>query len=93
MKTLVLLRHAKSSWEYAVADRNRPLTQNGMRRIEQMTLSSSRVFAPAECFFSSPANRACHTATIALHTLKQPFETVLQEDCEKVNLAHAAVGR
>ena len=74
MKTLVLLRHAKSSWEYAVADRNRPLTQNGMRRIEQMTLSSSRVFAPAECFFSSPANRACHTATIALHTLKQPFE-------------------
>jgi len=74
MKTLVLLRHAKSSWEYAVADRNRTLTERGMRRIEQMALNCSDIFIPADCFYSSPANRACHTASIALHTLKQPFD-------------------
>ena len=74
MKTLVLLRHAKSSWEYAVADRNRTLTERGMQRIEQMALNCSDIFIPADCFYSSPANRACHTASIALHTLKQPFD-------------------
>ncbi len=34
MKELILLRHAKSSWEYSVEDRNRSLTEKGVHRIK-----------------------------------------------------------
>ena len=33
MKEIILLRHAKSSWEYDVEDRNRSLSQKGIDRI------------------------------------------------------------
>ena len=33
MKELILLRHAKSSWDYNVEDRNRPLSEKGIDRI------------------------------------------------------------
>jgi phosphohistidine phosphatase len=81
MKELILLRHAKSSWQLNVADRHRPLTEKGMLRIQNMTLASSEVFSNAEIIFTSPANRACHTASIMAHSLNIPFEkVVLVED-------------
>ncbi|MEK9613690.1 MAG: histidine phosphatase family protein [Flavobacteriaceae bacterium] len=74
MKELVLLRHAKSSWEYSVEDRNRPLTEKGMKRIIKMAKAQPSVFSNAEIFFSSPANRALHTATLMMHTLGISFK-------------------
>jgi|SaaInlStandDraft_1057018.scaffolds.fasta_scaffold03365_4 phosphohistidine phosphatase len=74
MKTLILLRHAKSSWEYAVADRNRPLKEKGIRRIQAMASVSREVFGSIPHFYSSPGNRALHTATILLHELNLPLE-------------------
>ena len=76
MKTLVLLRHAKSSWEYTVSDRNRPLKEKGIKRIQAMANVSRELFAPVPHFYSSPANRALHTATILLHELDIPLETL-----------------
>lgn len=73
MKTLVFLRHAKSSWELNVDDRNRPLSENGMDRIKKIAKRSSSVFENADQFFTSPANRAFHTASILMHKLKIPF--------------------
>ena len=69
MKTLILLRHAKSSWEYAVADRNRPLKEKGIRRIQAMARVSREVFGSILHSYSSPGNSALHTATIFLHEL------------------------
>ena len=74
MKTLVLLRHAKSSWEYTVSDRNRPLKEKGIRRIQAMANVSRELFEPIPHFYSSPANRALHTATILLHELDIPLK-------------------
>ena len=74
MKELILLRHAKSSWDYAVSDRNRPLTEKGMKRITNMATASSSLFKKQEIIFSSPANRAMHTATLLIHTLGIAFE-------------------
>lgn len=73
MKTIVFLRHAKSSWELNVADRNRPLSENGIDRIKKIAKQSSSIFEHAELFFTSPANRAFHTACILMHKLKIPF--------------------
>jgi len=77
MKELVLLRHAKSSWELNVADRHRPLTEKGMQRIQKMALAKPEVFSDAEIIYTSPANRACHTASIMVHSLDLPFEKVV----------------
>lgn len=73
MKKLTLLRHAKSSWDYDVTDRNRPLTQKGMQRIAAVALASRAVFEKTQRFYSSPANRALHTAVILMKTLEIPF--------------------
>ena len=38
MKKLVLLRHAKSSWEYHVEDYDRPLSEKGINDINKVSL-------------------------------------------------------
>ncbi len=73
MKTLILLRHAKSSWELNVADRNRPLSESGIDRIKRIAKLNASIFENA-IIYSSPANRALHTACIMMHKLKIPFD-------------------
>ena len=72
MKELILLRHAKSSWEYSVSDFNRPLIEKGIKRIINVASVSALVFEKQEIFFSSPANRAIHTTTCLLYTSPSP---------------------
>lgn len=66
MKRLVLLRHAKSFWEWDLDDINRPLTPKGVRRIVQMSELPNHPFHTVEQVFSSPANRALHTAVLMM---------------------------
>ncbi len=74
MKELLLLRHAKSSWESLVEDRNRGLTEKGIERIKAMIAASSEVLRDFDVVFTSPANRAIHTACIAMHELQLPYK-------------------
>jgi len=74
MKKLILVRHGKSSWEYSVSDRDRPLSERG---INDALLVSGKVLAQSieiDAVFSSPANRALHTSTIFLRQLNFPSE-------------------
>ena len=66
MKTLFLLRHAKSSWsDTNLADFDRPLNDRGQRTAPQMgNLMKSRGYLP-DVVISSPAARARHTAELA----------------------------
>lgn len=66
MKEIILLRHAKSSWEYDVEDRNRPLSQKGIDRITKTSRRHKNIFENHDYIFSSPANRAFHTASIMI---------------------------
>ncbi|MDO6820448.1 histidine phosphatase family protein [Zobellia sp. 1_MG-2023] len=64
MKTLIMVRHGKSSWDYSVSDKDRPLQERG---VNDALLVSSKFNSQAEnidAVFSSPANRALHTAMI-----------------------------
>jgi len=74
MKTVILVRHGKSSWEYNVSDRDRPLLQRGINDgllvSEKWILENQAV----DFIYSSPANRALHTATIFLRQMKFPLE-------------------
>jgi len=74
MKKLILVRHGKSSWEYAVGDRDRPLAERG---INDALLVSGKVLS---AMFSSPANRALHTATIFVRQLNFSFEKLKIEN-------------
>ena len=77
MKRLVLLRHAKSSWDFNVSDKDRPLTEKGVNRITMISVNSSNVLSGADLIFSSPANRAIHTACIMINSLGLSFNKIV----------------
>ncbi len=63
MKTLLLMRHAKSSWKQAsLADRARPLNKRGKRDAPRMGELLRRQDLVPECIVSSAAQRARETA-------------------------------
>ncbi|MCG2461879.1 histidine phosphatase family protein [Flavobacteriaceae bacterium F89] len=74
MKTLILMRHGKSSWDYEVNDRDRPLQERGIN--DALLVASRFVFerGSIDAVFSSPAIRALHTCTIFLRHLGFPIE-------------------
>jgi len=79
MKELILLRHAKSSWESAVADIDRPLLSRGVERITAMTQKSISLFEGVDQVFCSPANRALHTAVLMMRNAKLPLHLLQLE--------------
>ena len=74
MKTLILVRHGKSSWEYNVSDRDRPLLPKGINDGLLISEKWSLENTDVDYIYSSPANRALHTATIFLRRLDFPLE-------------------
>ena len=61
MKTLYLVRHAKSSWDDpGMPDRDRPLEERGERDAAKMGERWSRRHVKPQLILSSPAVRARH---------------------------------
>ncbi|TBX64828.1 histidine phosphatase family protein [Flavobacterium silvisoli] len=77
MKQLILIRHAKSSWEAPLRDYDRPLTAKG---IQDAHLVSTRVINDIPKTFlvwSSAAKRASETALIFAQNLSFPVESIV----------------
>ncbi len=77
MKTLYLVRHAKSSWNDAsLADFDRPLNSRGERDAPVMgqRLKENRILP--DLLISSPARRAILTARAIAEALDYPSETI-----------------
>jgi len=65
MKTLLIIRHAKSSWDPVGApDIDRPLNDRGKRDAPAMARRLIRARISIDRFISSPARRARHTAEL-----------------------------
>ncbi len=63
MKTLILVRHAKSSWGTdGVSDIDRPLNERGKKDAPEMAKRLKKKGLKIEAFVSSPAKRAKKTA-------------------------------
>ncbi|MDT7827307.1 histidine phosphatase family protein [Pricia sp. S334] len=73
MKTLILVRHGKSSWEYSVDDKDRPLKERGIDDGHLVSAELRSQDLSIDAVFSSPANRALHTCLIFLRQLNFPF--------------------
>ena len=65
MKTLYLVRHAKSSWkEFDLNDRDRPLNKRGEHDAPLMSKHLKKINVKPSMIISSPAKRALTTAKI-----------------------------
>ncbi|MBC2840209.1 histidine phosphatase family protein [Robiginitalea sp. SC105] len=73
MKEIILVRHGKSSWDYDVADKDRPLKLRGIQDGHRVAREIKQDFPVPDAVFSSPANRALHTCMILMRSLELPF--------------------
>mgnify|MGYP000271221769 CR=1 FL=1 len=81
MKEIIFVRHAKSSWDYDVSDRERPLKKRGINDSHLVSNYFKQInFAP-DIIFSSPAKRARKTCKIFLENLDFPISNMkIEED-------------
>jgi phosphohistidine phosphatase len=77
MKTLYLVRHAKSSWEEpGVSDADRPLVPKGIRKTRLIVDFLLKRGTTADLVISSPAVRAIETAKIVAAGLNYPLSKI-----------------
>lgn len=62
MKTLYLVRHAKSSWEFDVIDHQRPLNERGLSDAPKVAAHIADTMPKPDYLLSSDATRAVTTA-------------------------------
>jgi phosphohistidine phosphatase len=63
------MRHGKSSWDLPVSDMDRALNERGVNDAHLVASAFKKTALKIDALFSSPANRALHTAMIMLRTL------------------------
>jgi phosphohistidine phosphatase len=81
MKNLILIRHAKSSWNERVSDKERNLTERGKNDAALVSLNIFDFLNDNFLIFSSNARRAVETATIFASNFSFPVnEIILKED-------------
>ena len=74
MKTLYIVRHAKSSWEYnGIADIDRPLKKRGINDSHLLSKHLAKTIKKPDVFLTSSANRALHTAIIFCENFGYPM--------------------
>ncbi len=76
MKTLILIRHAKSSWDTPVQDKDRLLNQIGIKDAHLMAQEAAQFFPKSYFVMSSKAKRAAETALIFAQNLNWPIESI-----------------
>jgi phosphohistidine phosphatase len=80
MKNLILIRHAKSSWEAPLHDKDRPLTHQGMKDAHLVSSSINNFIPKTYIVWSSSAERASETALIFAQNISYPIESIVFKD-------------
>lgn len=81
MKTLILLRHAKSSWDFPdLEDFERPLKSRGETDCILMSSHFQEHKVQLEAVYSSPANRAKSTIQLFVKNLSHKPTLLWEED-------------
>ncbi len=81
MKTLHIVRHAKSSWDLpGISDFDRPLLEKGILNSYTMAQRLHDKYGKADLIVTSPANRALHTAIIFARVLKLYLDKIQIEE-------------
>ena len=76
MKNLILIRHAKSSWDSPLKDIERPLDNRGIRDAHLVAIKSIKYLPKTFIVWSSIAKRASETAIIFAQNISYPIEHI-----------------
>lgn len=88
MKTLVLVRHGKSSWDHPeLKDYHRPLKQRGVNNAFSIAEELIELGIKPDLMLSSPAVRALDTAIIIATNMGYPLDKI----ATNVNIYEASV--
>ena len=88
MKTLTLIRHAKSSWKYPeLSDFDRPLNKRGKKNAPYMGERIAKQNISPDRIITSPANRALATAKMIAKAIKYPSKELVAD--QRVYLSNA----
>lgn len=81
MKTLYIIRHAKSSWgDFTLADFERPLNDRGKKDAPQMAQFLKDQKVSIDVFISSPAKRALKTCEVFCEIFQKDTADIVQID-------------
>ena len=80
MKRLILIRHAKSSWETALNDKDRPLANRGVQDALLMAEKTQKILPESYVIWSSTAKRAIETARIFTQHLAYPEDLIVKKE-------------
>ena len=80
MKNLILVRHAKSSWEVPVHDKERALTSKGIKDAHLVAAQAKNLVPKTYIIWSSSAKRATDTALIFVQNFSYPVESIVYKD-------------
>ncbi len=81
MKTLLLVRHAKSSWnDAALPDKERPLNDRGERDAPRMGKRLAKRDVKPDLILSSPAHRALRTAEVIAKSIDYKPKRIVVDD-------------
>ena len=81
MKTLFVIRHAKSSWDdTSLSDHDRPLNERGLRDAVRMGKALKDRGVQPDVILSSTANRARTTASMIAEALEFPDSDITEGD-------------
>ena len=81
MKTLVIVRHGKSSWDDPfLSDHQRPLAKRGLRDGPKMGARLAEYGPPVDRVISSSAVRALTTAELVTREMGLPWDEIWVED-------------
>ena len=80
MKNLILIRHAKSSWEAPLKDFDRPLMKRGILDAHDVSANISKFLPKTYIIWSSSAARASETALIFAQNISYPIESIIFKD-------------
>ncbi|RNC87164.1 MAG: histidine phosphatase family protein [Winogradskyella sp.] len=69
MKTIIFVRHAKSSWKHDVSDIDRPLKSRGINDALLISKELKLKNIEIDFVYTSPANRAASTCKIFMNSL------------------------
>ena len=80
MKTLILIRHAKSSWDVPVSDKDRELILSGIQSIKNVAILAKPILPKVFTVWSSTAKRAMQTANLFCETASIPKGNIIFKD-------------
>ena len=80
MKQLILIRHAKSSWDAPLQDVDRPLSNKGIQDAHLVSSNIVNQIPKSFIVWSSFAKRAAETAMIFSQNISFPFESVVVKE-------------